>query len=330
MTTMTEASVAADVEPYRLTAFTTRDVPWAKLGAVLDGGAVSAEEAAHRGGLDFAVDLLPAGFMLESNGRRSWKTVPRQRSVVRRDTNDFFSFVSDTYRPVQYAEAFEFMDAINPNYVAAGTLGGGRQAFMVVELPQLGSMNFKVGGKLDPHQLYVVLRTSHDRSKALECSVMTLRDKCMNALTLQSFSRDAQQRWSVRHVGTDPLAKLRAATETVQSAQAYADEFKREARLLAEVEIELSEARELLHRLLPDRPRRGEQVNAIVSAWQDSPTNGFSANGWGLVNAVSEYFEWGRSDGLRTPASRFTSGLSGATHRYTNRTAQVLLRGRAR
>jgi phage/plasmid-like protein (TIGR03299 family) len=324
------SSAIADevVEPYKLTAFTDRSVPWAKLGAVLDGGAVSAAEAAERGGLNFEVDLLPAGFPVEINGRKIWKTVPRQRSVVRRDTNQFFAFVSNTYMPVQFNDAFAFMDSINPNYVAAGTLGGGRQAFMVVELPQLGSFNFKIGGKLDQHQLYVILRSSHDRSKALEVSVMGLRDKCMNALALQSFTRNAQQRWSVRHVGSNPLEKLRAATATLSNAEAYAEEFKREARLLAEIQIEIDDAKDLLRRLLPDRPRRDQTVNSIVAAWQESPTNGFRDNGWGLANAVSEYFEWGRSDGLRTAESRFTSGLNGPTYRYTNRTIQLLMRRR--
>lgn len=319
------ADVAPAVEPYRLTAFTTRDVPWGQLGAVLDGGAVDANEAAERGGLNFDVELIPAGFQMPS-GR--WRSVPRQRAVIRKDNDAFMSFVSDTYRPVQYAEAFEFMDTISPEYVAAGTLGGGRQAFMVVQLPDLNALNFRIEGKLDQHQLYVVLRTSHDRTKALEVSVMSLRGKCMNALTLSSFTRGAAQRWSVKHIGNDPAAKLRAGGVTLANTQAYADEFKRQARLLAEVKIDIEDARELLTVLLPNRPRRDDTVNAIVSAWHDSPTNGFAGNGWGLTNAVNEYFEWGRSDGLRTAQSRFTGGLNGPTHRYTNRAAQLILRRR--
>lgn len=321
----TVADVAPPVEPYHLTAFTTRDVPWGQLGAVLDGGAVNAEEAAERGGLNFEVELIAAGFQMPS-GR--WRTVPKQRAVIRKDNEAFMSYVSHTYRPVQYREAFEFMDSISPEYVAAGTLGGGRQAFMVVQLPEINALNFRIDGKLDPHQLYVVLRTSHDRTKALEVSVMNLRGKCMNALTLRSFTRGAAQRWSVKHVGTDPMAKLRAASATLENAQAYAEEFKRQARLLASVQIEIDEAREMLKAMLPDRPRRDDTVNAIVSAWNNQATNGFAGNGWGLTNAVNEYFEWGRSDGLRTPQSRFTGGLNGPTHRYTNRVAQLVLRRR--
>jgi hypothetical protein len=40
---------------------------------------------------------------------------------------------------------------------------------------------------------------------------------------------------------------------------------------------------------------------------------------------VSEYFDWGRNEGTRTAQSQFTSGLTGDTAKYFNRTAQLLL-----
>lgn len=325
------AQIAPDTKAYELTGFSTRDVPWGKLGAVLEGGAVTAAEAAERGGLNFDVELLEAGFKssVKPTGHTSpWRTVKTRRACVRQDTQQFFSYVSADYAPIQYAEAFAFMDEVHPKYVAAGALGGGKQGFMVVELPEKHELNLKIAGKEDPLQLYVVLRTSHDLTRALEVSVMALRGRCMNALTLKSFTRGAEQRWSVRHVGKDPLAKLEAARVTLAHADAYVNEFKEIAQRLAAVDIEVERAREILKLVLPDRPKRDDQVNAIVHAWRESPTNGFRDNGWGLTNAVSEYFEWGRNDGTRTAQSRFTGGLNGPTHRFSNRTAQLLLRNR--
>lgn len=333
------AQVAPPTRPYQLTSFTTRDVPWAKLGATLDGGAVTALEAAQRGGLDFQVDLLTAGFRTASHelGETSWytvpqwNTVPHRRAVVRRDNQHFMSFASDDYVAVQYSEAFAFMDELNPRYVAAGTLGGGRQAFMVVELSGRDQLNLRLQRAqevvIDPHRLYVVLRSSHDMTRAIEVCVLLLRGRCMNALTLSSFSRSAQQRWSVRHIG-NPLNKLDAARQILTRTDAYVSELSTLATRLAATYLELAEATQLLQTVLPDLPRRPRVIDAIVRAWQDPVTNGFSSNGWGLTNAVSEYFEWGRNEGLRTAESRFTGGLNGQTHRYVNRTAQLLLRRR--
>lgn len=321
----TAAEATATAAYSNRTEFSLRDVPWGKLGATIDGGAVSAVEAAKAGGLDFEVDLLEAGFKSTTKpavGKSAWATVGSRRAVVRRDTSQFFSFVSADYKPVQYSEAFSFMDSINPRYVAAGALGGGRQAFMVVEFP--GEENLDLGLD-DPMKLYVVLRTSHDLTRAIEVSVLTLRGSCMNALTLPSFSRAAQQRWSVRHIG-DPMQKLMQAQRVVAGTEAYAHDLAETAQRLAAYDLEIEEAERVLKMVLPDRPKREEQVNAIIGAWQHSNTIGFSDNGWGLTNAVSEYFEWGRNEGTRTAQSRFTGGLTGATHRYTGRTANLLLR----
>ncbi len=325
------ADIAPDVKPYVLQSFTTRDVPWAKVGAIGEAATTSAE-AAERGGLNFEVELLDAGFRTTEKpkpGASAWRTVDHRRACVRKDTKQFFAYVSSTaYQPVQYAEAFAFMDEISPLYVAAGTLGGGRQGFMVVQMPGRESVELKLDKQVDTLDLYAILRTSHDMSRAIEVSIMPLRGRCMNALTLNSFSASAPQRFSVRHVGRDPMAKLAAVTTTLTRVNSYVESFVSTANELAAIKLEMEDASELIRRVLPNRPRREEQVNAIVHAWRESPTNGFPDNGWGLVNAVSEYFEWGRNDGTRTDQSRFTSGLTGQTNKYVNRTAQQLLRRR--
>lgn len=314
--------------------FSLREVPWGKVGTVIDGEAKTSLEAAKLGGLDFQVELKEAGWKGDpptshTKGATAWRSVAPRKAVVRADNGKFFDYVSSDYAPVQYSEAFAFMDGINPNYVAAGTMGDGKQAFMVVKLPGLTTVDLEVAGVEDPMDVYCVLRTSHDRSKALEVAVLALRGRCMNALTLSSFSHDAKQRWSIRHVG-DPLAKLQQARTSVVRTEAYIEDLKRTAAALGKVDIILADAQDVLKRILQDRPKRNEQITAITNAWLHSPTIGeeFAGNGWGLTQAVNEYFEWGRNEGTRTAASRFTGGLNGATHKYTDRVAQLLLRRR--
>lgn len=301
--------------------FSTRQLPWLKIGTVIDDD-VDAAEAARLGGIDFDVELRDAGYRAVDGG--DWVEQPTRRAVVREDTGEWFSYVSVDYKPVQYREAFEFMDGVNPRYVAAGALNGGRQGFMVVQLPEHAEVDVTIDGVHDPHDMYVVLRTSHDLSKAIEVAVMMLRGKCMNQLTLPSLTAGARQRWGVRHVG-DPHARLEQAKTTLTGAANYKAVFERTATQLGSVKLDAPGLRRVLERVLPDRVRRVEQVDAITAAFETAETVGFTGTGWGAVNAVSEYFQWGRSLATRTYQSQFTSPLDGDTAKYVNRTAQLLL-----
>lgn len=304
--------------------FTSRTVPWMSVGTVIDDESVDAARAAKLGGLDFDVDVRRCSF--ERPAADSWRIVDNRQALVRGDTEQFFSFVSTGYQVVQYRDAFTFMDGINPRYVAAGTFGGGRQGFMVVQLPDHLSLNPFGTENADPHQLYIVLRASHDLSKAIEIAVLPLRERCMNQLPLASFARNAPQRWSIRHVG-DPMAKLRVAQDTLGKFERYTEGFERRVRQLASIPTSNDEFIRVLKVVLPDRVGRDNQIASIQGAFRSSEHVGFEGTAWGAVNAVSEYFEHGRNNGSQTPQSRFLGGLAGTTAKYVNRTAQLLLAG---
>jgi hypothetical protein len=175
----------------------------------------------------------------------------------------------------------------------------------------------------DPHELYGVLRTSHDCSRAVEVAVMPLRGRCMNQMTLTSFSKGVPDRWVVTHVG-DVKAKLAAAEDTLGKLAAYAQAYERNATKLANTTVTDENAGDILKRVLPDRPKRDEIIVKILSGWHNRPdTIGFKQSGWGLVNAVSEYFEWDRVGG--SPESRFLAALQGQTRSAINKTAALIL-----
>jgi len=303
-----------------MTTFTTRELPWIKLGTVIDRP-VKADEAAKIGGLDFNVQLEEAGY--HRNGK--WHKQSDRRALIRDDTGDFYGFCSTDYKVVQYHDAFDFLDAINPEYVSAGTLRDGRQGFMIVKLPDHDKLGLMLKGEYDPHDLYVIVRASHDMSKGIEVVITTLRGKCMNMLTLPSLTAGAPQRWSIRHIG-NPHEKLREAQQVLLNTEHYEKAFQTITRRLVDVQVKPDEVPLLLQRVLPDKPQREKQIEAITAAYREAPTVGFTGTGWGVVNAVSEYFMWERSGGLRTPESTFRDNLDGAAHKMVGRTAQLLLR----
>lgn len=335
--------------------FSTRHLPWTKIGTIIDDPSVDAAEAARLGGIDFDVELRPAAFwhpyapadesqaptdededvtfyqtdegeLTTASGE--WREEPTRRAIVRPAETDrseeWFSYVSTDYRPVQYREAFEFMDNVNPLYVSAGAMKHGHQGFMIVQLPEHSAVDVVVNGEHDPHDMYVVLQTSHDLSKSIKISVLMLRNKCMNMLTLPSFTQDAVQQWSIRHVG-DPHQKLEEAHKTLSRATRYQEAFERVTVQLGSVRVTSDDLRHIARRALPNRVKRDEQVEAIVERFETSETVGFHNTGWGAVNAVSDYLQWGRGTATRTAQSEFTSGLDGDTAKYVNRTAQLVM-----
>ena len=303
------------------TMFSAREVPWMKLGKLVDEP-VTAMEAAELGGINFTVSQQPVYFSTKKEGAPpKFTKVEGRKAIVRDDTGDWLSIVSKSYPVVQYGEAFDFLDSVSPHFVAAGALRGGRQAFMVVRAPEgvfdpLGS---------DPHELFATLRTSHDCSRAVEVMVMPLRQRCMNQLTLASFRKDVPYRWTVTHTG-DVHSKLKAVNESMTRLSAYAQVYTDNVKRLAGIKVDNENAQQILTRVLPDRPRRAETIEKIISNWHTrTETVGYDGTGWGLVNAVSEYYEWDRTGG--SPESRFLAALQGQTHRAINKvTGQLLSR----
>lgn len=322
MTAVTQSGaieIMPDARPandHQDTQVSSRIVPWMKLGRLTDG-VLTAAEAARLGGLDFKVreDALYSAHKEEGKPPKFSK-IPERKVLVNEDTGAWLGIVSVGYPVVQFGEAFDFMEAVSPEFVAAGALRGGKQGFMVVRT--------EVTLKLDdPHQLFAVLRTSHDCSRAVEVMVMPLRGMCMNQLTLRSFTAKVEHRWTVTHTG-DVKSKLAAATDSIKKLGSYALAYESNAQRLMSVKVSDEVANETLRRVLPDRPKRPEVIQRIISNYHNRPeTIGFEGTGWGLVNAVSEYFEWDRA--LGTPESRFLAALQGQTHNAINKTAGYLL-----
>lgn len=308
---------AADVQ------FSAREVPWMKLGKLTDES-LTAAEAAKLGGIDFTVSTRKIKFeTLPTHGQTDWVTISDRVAVVRNDTGQPLSIVSDGYKILQYVEAFDFLDSVvngvDTRYVAAGSLRGGRQGFMVVRAPDSMQPKLKVD---DPHELFIVIRTSHDRTRGCEITAMPLRGRCMNQLTLGSFSKGAANRWSVHHTSTMD-AKLAEAKAAVANLAAYSTRFAEIVDKLAVAKLSEEQARKILERVEPVRPKTSDKIDTILHLWNEAETVGFSGTAWGLVNAISEYYDWGRSGG--TPESRFLGALEGQSTKAINRATGIIL-----
>jgi hypothetical protein len=154
---------------------------------------------------------------------------------------------------------------------------------------------------------------------------MMLRGKCMNMLTLPALGSRVEQHWSIPHIG-DPHVKLQRARETLEASTEYKQVFERMVQQLSSVAVEPEDLRSMVHRAFPNRlTTSDQQADQIVDKFVHAPTVGVGLNGWGAVNAVSDFMQWGRSTATRTAQSEFTSALEGDTAKYVNRIAQLVM-----
>lgn len=301
---------------------TTRNVPWMQWKTEIVDTPMTSAEALKAGGLDFTVAVHNVQFTKSPVGSDSpsleVKAIPSRRAVVK-DDGTFFEVVSSTYSPLQYHEAFSFLDGINPEFVAAGSLKDGRQGFMVIQLPDEHRIQM---GLDDPHELYVIIRTSHDRSRGIEVAVMPLRGKCMNSLALASFTKSAPQRWSITHVG-DVMGKMHNAEKVILGAKAYATEFAQMVDRLQAIKLDTEQAAKILRRVIRQSPKQEDAVQQVIGIWNTADTVALGNTGWGLTNAVSDYFEWNRKGG--SAQSQILGVLEGVTTKAISRTAALVL-----
>lgn len=302
------------------TSFSTREVPWTKLGRLSAAG-LPVEEAIKEGGLDFTVSLRSTQY---KGNDGEWHTSARRMMLAADDTDEEFETVSNkNYKIIQYAEAMAFIGTVNPTVVAAGTMRNRKQGFMVVQLPGLGQITQLQ--EVDPHDMFAVLRTSHDRTRALEIALMPLRGKCMNMLPLASMTQGAKQRWAIPHQG-NPQAKMAEAQAAIQRTETYAVAYAEMAQRLIATPLTVEAGEKILRQVIRKSTRQEDAVQAITGIWQNDETVGFVESGWGLVNAVSSYYQWERKAAGTTDTSRFTGALSGATYSAINRTLVRALR----
>lgn len=311
--------------------FSSRTVPWMIHGVKQVDEAVTVAEAIQLAGLDFEVAVRRDGYQTAAG---NWRVDPSKRKIVRVDTEEPFGTVSPTYQPLQYREAFEFMnelrdpdtdELIRPHFVAAGPLDGGRQAFVVVEAP-LHQKLLAVDGE-DPHDLYVVLRTSHNGRRALEVNLLPLRDKCTNMMPLPGFGHDAKQSWSLRHT-KNLHQKMLQAKDVLTNLDGYVAGYNEMAERLANIDVELDDARQLITETIPGHIKQPEkQIDAIMSVYEGSTRNGYQGTAWGVLNGITEYYDHFRGRDDRSPETRWVQGLDGATTQAIDRAVRVLTRG---
>lgn len=272
--------MAANVE----TMFYVREKPWHGLGVRVEE-AVSSKDALKLSGLDWTV-------LQESILSSSGEVIEGYKANVRDSDRKVLGVVTERYRVIQNAEAFEFTDELlgsGVRYETAGSLQEGKKVWLLARLPR----EYIIGGeRISP---YLVFSNSHDGSGAVKVAVTPIRVVCNNTLNLALST--AKRSWSMIHTG-NIQGKIQEAKDTLFLAEKYMDELGRAFEVLKGKELSDEQVREYIELLLPmDKDATPQQVKNIRRLRADMEARYFDApdlrtvgnNAYGFVNAVSDF-----------------------------------------
>ena len=259
----------------------TREKPWHGLGTKVEEAPTSAD-ALRLAGLDWRVEQKNIQLCGGSK-------VPGYKANVRSTDGKVLGVVSDRYRIVQNADAFEFTDSIiggDVRYETAGSLNGGKKIWLLAKLPETEI----AGDKTEP---YLCFSNTHDGSGAVRVCMTPIRVVCNNTLNLALDS--AKRAWSVRHTGS-LQSKMHEARSCLRMANRYMGALAEKADRMANTTITRDQLNRILDELFPVDEHTTEREKQNIKKLRDEymvcyfapDLVKFRDTAWGAYNAMSD------------------------------------------
>lgn len=309
--TVEEAVTEATSGPVVVEEEARRDVPWSGLGVQVMAEAATDEQVLREAGLDWQVTLEPA--YRENGGRVKDAFFP-----VRTDTGALLGnrTVGRLYRPIQNRDLVNFgsllVDEFGAKWDTAGAFKGGSRVFASLRIPN----TIEVQGK-DAHDLYLLLQNFHNGGGSLGAYVVIIRAVCENTVNMAIGS--ARTNWTLRHV-MDLQGRVQDARDALGITFAYVDEYRNMAESLAVQTVDNDDILKVVESLLPGDPEKKRGLedlrDSLLAHIRNSATiEGFEGTKYGLLNAVTEWGEWGRTmrrrQGTDPREQRFETNIGG-------------------
>ena len=259
-----------------------RFAPWHGLGTPVDTVMTSAE-ALELAGLDWEVNSRP---IYTDNGIQ----IPGYIANTRSSDDKVLGVVSDKYKIVQNKDAFAFTDNLldhEAQYVTAGSLRGGKNVWMLAQLPRT-----KILG--DDIDQYLCFTNTHDGTGAVRVFCTPTRVVCQNTLNLALST--AKRSWSCRHMG-NMESKMHEASRTLELANKYMEELATKADQLANTTITDERLYQIVAEMFPvdDNQSHRQLANMekakteFMVAYYMPDIKQFRNTAWGALNAMADF-----------------------------------------
>ena len=274
---------------------------WHRLGTTVRDRAFTAEEAmtlGHLGGWNVrkvpltATEVTDEGVTtLPAPGFATVRTNPFTRAP------EALGVVGSGYTPLQNEDHAEFLNTLADHsgavFDTAGSLHGGRQVFITMQLPE----SLKVGGT-DQVDLNIAALNSHDGSSAFRILITPVRVVCANTQAA-ALGRHVSS-FSIRHT-KNAKAAVQTAREALGLTFAYCEAFEAEAERL--IQTSMTDAAfdslvcEVFGQSAADAPKRAQQADrarrhTLSHLFHDAETQaGIRGTAWAGYQAVVEYVD---------------------------------------
>lgn len=300
-----------DLEDIQPITVTRKTLPWEEVGHYFNQKD-SLKVWAKNADLDWRVLEAPVQFLYRP--QMKMQTDKSKKVLIRSDTGYPLSIVSKGYKVVQPEEILNFFSRLINDFgyfiYSAGTLQNGRKIWILAETGK--SVNIFENDKV---QGYLLLTTSYDTSFATTAMFTTVRLTCGNTLNfaLRSYKGSKVRPVKISHktvFSTDEIHERLGIINHTWS------EFSFIAEKLANRKISTEEAFGFLNKVFSANQSEDNEdkatVNTIAYIYSLYNGNGMGSNLtgsqdtlWGLVNAITEYYDHHRKS--KSPASRLNA-----------------------
>lgn len=301
--------------------FSVREMPWHRLGTILDEYPANWDEARKLAGLDWEPIEAPTYRrvpVINEDGTLDvrYEEIPGHKLIERSDNSVCLAVPKDSYTIFPNADLGPLVEAVLQQaggayqYETAGSLDEGRKVWALIR----ASEPFEVPG--DPHGAvlpYVAIQNSHDGSGALRVQRLRTRIVCANtshAADLESERSGLQfvfrhtQSISARvEFAKQVLAGMSADQQAAQTWAADLISLKITPRG-RQAFVEMFIPTPIAEVITPRVQNNIDRARATVYGYLNSVTcEGIADTAYGLVQAAIEYSDHGRNS--RTVESKF-------------------------
>jgi phage/plasmid-like protein (TIGR03299 family) len=250
---------------------------------------------------------------------------PNARNVCRINPHtgalEILGQTSAKYGIIQHRTLFlDFAEGLlnltDPAVATCGVLFGGKQVFMCWKLPE----SISVDGVDDALQLWLLARTSHDRSIPAQVAITPVRTVCFN--TTRWNIANAVSKMSIRHT-RNAQASLEQAREALGMTNKYGEALGREARMLLSTPMSLGKFEQVVTKAFgpgdePSKKAADEwdtKMAKLIELWKAPTQDSGRDTAWGALNTVIEYQDWNtryqnKSAGIGEVGGRFWRSIT--------------------
>jgi len=243
------------------------------------GDVVTPQEMQAKAKLEWKVSKKPIYFKSDITGLA--KQAKNSYLLVRSSDESDLGTCTDTYKPIQNDEIFEFFtkfaEAGNMQMETAGSLDSGR---IVWGLAKLNSASFTIGNG-DKTDMYLLMSSGHRVGFAYQMDLTSIRVVCMNTLRMarQKKATDGS-RFRMTHSATWDDSKKREAELLVTNAMTATAAYELKAKQLLGQKVNRAINEVFVVELLqPNLLVKAIENSKISSILRDNPKNFMRTHG---------------------------------------------------